>query len=601
MIPNDTINRIRERVDIVEVIGSFVQLRRAGTNYKGLCPFHQEKTPSFNVNPARQIFHCFGCHEGGDVFAFLMKFEGRTFADAVRTLGARVGIEVEESDSTPADVEERQRRQAERERLLEIMDAAAGFYRDLLWSAQGEAARAYVESRGIPRDIAEDFGLGFAPPGWEVLRNRLRDLGASPVEAERLGLVAARRGGGGFYDRFRERVIFPVHDAVGRVIALAGRVLPGAPADAPKYINSPESPLYSKARTLYGLHQAREAMRHGEAPILVEGNVDVISLHARGLRSSVAPMGTALTADQVNLLRRFAGTEASAVLLFDGDEAGRAAVLKSQPSLAEGGLGAKVVLLPPGDDPDSFVRREGAGALTARIEAAQGLVEHLIDEAAGAGGADERSKARAIQSLAGVLAQVRSPLERELYRKRVASRFDVPLPLVAKYLRGAEPPAKAEWKKSGLGDMERDRKKAELELAGALLDFPELIFEVPGAVAAVHNANIIWLLKRLPAVADGAVPIEGLIEKAPDERLARWIEGRLVSPQYQESVKALQAVRESMAKLDELGELEEGRRLQEDVGEAQQSGELERAARLAQEKLQRRRAAVRKLDGASGR
>jgi DNA primase len=602
LIPSDTISRIRERVDIVEVIGEFVQLKRAGTNFKGLCPFHQEKTASFNVSQARQIFHCFGCHEGGDGFAFLIKYEGRTFADAARTLAQRAGIEIEERDVRPADVEERQRRQHERERLLQVMEAVARFYQDVLRSPDGQVARTYLESRGIERAVADEFTLGFAPTGWDILRSHLRELEVSPIEAEKLGLIAARKGGGGYYDRFRERLIFPVHDAVGRVIALAGRVLPGAPPDAPKYINSPESPLYSKTRTLYGLHLAREAMRQGQAPVLVEGNVDVISLHAHGIRSTVAPMGTALTTEQVGLLRRFAGVEASIVLVFDGDSAGRQAVLKAQPSLAEGGLGGRVVLLPNGEDPDSFVRRRGGEALTTLIDGALGLVEHLIAETASATGNDERAKARAIRSLSGVLSTVRDPLERDLYRKRVATSFGVADELVFRYLRGTEPKKqKQEKEAAAISDAPQNLKKAELALAGALLDYPELIYEVPGGSTMVQEQHLKWLLKQLPGVVEGGLELERLIDIAPNERFAQWIGARLVEPEYRDVGKALQAIRDSLAKMRELGETEEGRRLLDDVSEAQLEGDADRAGHLAQEKLQRKRAAVLERSGASRR
>lgn len=606
MIPSETISRIRERVDIVEVIGEYVELRRAGSNFKGLCPFHQEKTPSFNVNQARQMFHCFGCSEGGDVISFLIKYEGRTFSDAVRWLGERVGIEVEEKTPSRGEMEARQRRQAERERLLTVMETATTFYTEQLWGQEGVAARKYLDQRGISRQVAEDFSLGYAPDSWDALYGRLGKLGVSPVEAERLGLIAARKSGRGFYDRFRDRLMFPVADAVGRVIAMSGRVLPGAPSDAPKYVNSPESPLYSKTRTLFALHLARNAWRHGAEPVVVEGNIDVVSLHAHGIRSVVAPLGTALTPEQAGLMRRFAGNEASVVLLFDGDEAGQKAMKRAQPALAEGGLGAKVVLLPSGEDPDSYVRANGAAAIEKLIEESKGLIEHIIDEAARERGGDERAKAQGIHSLRQVISAVRDPLQRDLHKKHLARVFGVPEELVFRYLRGSDPKDVEKKTVARAGG----RKKAEIILAGAMLDQMELLaeFTMPSLLSEVQDPLVKWVLKQLPSLSEGGMDVDRMIEGAPDERLAKWMRARLVTPEYEDIDKARKAVLESLARLSELGEREEAQRIHDEVNEAEQEGDEERAARLAQEKLlrakekiQRKRTADAAIGGSSGR
>lgn len=585
LIPSETIERIRERVDIVDVIGEFVQLRRAGTNFKGLCPFHQEKTPSFNVNPARQVFHCFGCHEGGDIFSFLMKYEGRTFGDAVQLLGQRAGIEVVEQKLDKGELEARQQRQAEREKLLTMMDRVTAFYRDQLLGNAGRAARDYLASRGIDRSVADRFSLGYAPPGWDALATRLGGLGISSAEAERLGLVAPRRSGSGTYDRLRDRLVFPIHDAVGRTIAFSARVLPGAPDDAPKYVNSPETPLYSKTRTLYGLHLARPAMRRDRRAIVVEGNVDVISLHAHGFDSTVAPMGTALTAEQVTLVRRFAGNDASMVLVFDGDEAGQKAMERAHPAVAGGGLGARVALLPPDEDPDTFVRGRGPAAFASLVDGAVGLVEHLIDAAARASGEGERDRAVGIRSLEPVLSNVRDALERQLYVKRIARAFKVPEELVSRTLRGTRPDEESDRAPVRSGR----RKRAEVVFVGALIDQPELVKEVQigGVKDLVKDPLVTWLLDRLPDVAQGRTRIEDLVNEAPDENLTRWVSGRIASPEYTDIDVARKAMDDSLSKLRTFAEKAEAKQVLEEVEHAEHEGDHERAARLSQERLQR--------------
>lgn len=598
MIPNETVSLIRERVDIVEVIGECVELKRAGASYKGLCPFHQEKTPSFNVNPARQMFHCFGCGEGGDVIAFLMRFEGGSFADAVKQLGARVGVEVEEVRETARTKSDRDRAAAERERLVAVMEIAAEFYVKQLASDRGRKARDYLEGRGLRAEVVAGFGLGYAPAEWDALAGHLAKRRVSMSEAERAGLVSPRKSGGGHYDRFRDRIIFPVHDAAGRVIALGGRVVPGpdAPEDAPKYVNSPESPIFSKSRTLYGLARAREALRRREPAILVEGNVDVVSMHAHGFTSAVAPMGTALTVEQVTLLRRFAGADKPVVLMFDGDEAGRNATTRAHAALAEGGLGARVALLPPSEDPDSFLRRHGRAALEKVIAGALGLVEHLIREAARRAGDDARGKARGIRSLAEVVARVDDPMERDVVRRKIAYEFHVGEELVCKYLTesdGSTPRDAGEERPAA-------RRKAEGAVTGALLDHPELYPEAHdrGALNLVTDSNLRWVLERLGEVARGELDVRHIAERAPNERIAQRVRARLVEQPLDDVEQARQVVEQALAKLRELTERERAERLQQEITRAQESGKADQAASMAQQKLLLRRAAEVDPDGA---
>jgi DNA primase len=396
VIPEDTISQIRERTDMVALVSEYVPLKRSGRSFKGLCPFHSEKTPSFYVHPERCFFHCFGCQTSGDALSFVMKVEGRSFPDVVRMLAERAGVVIPVLDDREDAAYRRAR--AREERLVALMDAAAGFYvRQLREHPLGEMARAELERRSISMETADAFRLGYAPHGWDSLARWLREHEWSAAEAEEVGLLAPRRGGDGHYDRFRHRLLFPITDTNGRIVAFSGRVL-DPPPDEPlsdrmegaKYVNSPEGPLYKKGEVLFGLHEGRVAVRREGWCLLCEGNFDLLALHQAGFQNSAAPMGTALTEAQAKLLRRFADR---IVLLFDGDRAGRKAARGAWPVLSAAGLAARVVTLPPGDDPDSYIRAHGAQTLRGLVDAALGVVEFLVDDAAEEAGGDARAKA----------------------------------------------------------------------------------------------------------------------------------------------------------------------------------------------------------------
>ncbi|MFW5920655.1 MAG: DNA primase, partial [Polyangiales bacterium] len=427
MIPDEKIAEIRERTDIVGLVGEHVRLKRAGASFKGLCPFHSEKTPSFHVHPSRQFFHCFGCHTSGDVFSFLQQLEGRAFPEIARDLAERAGVELEVLD--PKE-EQRYRRERQRiERLTSLMDAAAGFYvKQLREHPLGKMAREELERRNITMETAEAFRLGYAPHGWDALLAFLRQGGWSPQDAEEVGLIVPRRSGDGHYDRFRHRLLFPITDVHGRIVAFSGRQLDPPPGvdesdqGPAKYVNSPEGPLYKKGEILFGLHEGRVTVRREGWVVVCEGNFDLVALHQAGFENAVAPMGTALTERHVKLLRRFAER---VVLLFDGDSAGRRAVREAHPLLQKAGLAAQVVVLPPGDDPDSFLRERGADALRERVDTAPGLVDFMIDDAASEAAGDAHAKAKGVEQLGPVLAVVDNPVERRLYVERVAQRFGI--------------------------------------------------------------------------------------------------------------------------------------------------------------------------------
>jgi len=414
LIAEQTIEEIRTRADIVEVVARYVTLKHSGRNHLGLCPFHSEKTPSFNVNAERQIFHCFGCGAGGDVFAFLMRMEGLAFPEAVRRLAEQVGVEVGDA---VLSAEEEQRR-AEREQLRRITEVACQFYQQqLLEAPAGAAGRQYLRQRGFDGDLARQFRLGWAPDSWDALARHLHDKGFEvPPVRERLGLLRAGQEGRSDYDLFRRRLLFPILDERGRPVAFGGRVLDDS---LPKYINSPESPIYHKSRVLYGLYQAREAMRRSGEAIVVEGYFDQLALFRAGFHNAVATCGTALTTEQAHLLKRFANR---VLMLFDQDAAGQKATFRAMDVLLAEGLGAAVVALEPGDDPDSFLRRHSAADLQARLDAARPVLEVYMDTVLTAHGPAIEGRARAAEEILGKLRLLASDIERDLYLRELAQR-----------------------------------------------------------------------------------------------------------------------------------------------------------------------------------
>lgn len=428
------LQEIRDRNPILDVVGDYVSLKRAGNRYVGLCPFHSEKSPSFGVSPDRQFFYCFGCQTGGDVISFVRELHGYSFPEAVRHLAERAGIAVpehryvERKDGGASEHGGRvdpQTRKRTKDAYYQVGRVAQAYFEESLQALIGTRCREYLASRGVSAETVERFALGFAPDAWEGLAHHLARNRVDPELAETAGLVARSQEGRGYYDRFRGRLVFPIRNLAGETIAFGGRVLPSeAPVDpekkVAKYINSPDTPVYKKGETLFGLYEARPALRETGFAVVVEGNVDVLQVSQAGIRNVVAPMGTALTAEQALLLRRLVPR---AVFVYDGDRAGRAAALKAVPVAFTAGLQAAVVALPAGEDPDTFVKGRGGDALRALVERAvpgwDHLVESVLEELAvrhdpGAG------IPRAIDRLAPVLDAIDDRRERLLAERRLA-------------------------------------------------------------------------------------------------------------------------------------------------------------------------------------
>ncbi len=408
--PDSFVEEVRRAADIVRVVSEHVALKKLGTSWKGLCPFHQEKTPSFNVRQEPAVFHCFGCGEGGDVFKFVMLRERASFPEAVETLARRFGVPVPEG-RVAAGPERK-----EREELLALMEAAAQHFTRNLWSAAGTRAREYLLGRGFKKETLEKIRAGAARDAWDDLLGALRGRFAPGLIAK-AGLVVERQGKEGHYDRFRNRAVFPIANEAGKVAAFGARALDGS---EPKYLNSPETPVYSKSRILYGLSWARDAIARTRRAVLMEGYLDVARAIEHDVTEVVATCGTALTAQHARMLRRFAEV---VVLNFDQDEAGQKAARRSLELVLEEGLQVRIVELPEGHDPDSYLKAEGAEAYRRRLEEAPEAIEWLMRRAESARDlGSPAGKAAFFADVSPALARVVNPVERAAWLTRVVER-----------------------------------------------------------------------------------------------------------------------------------------------------------------------------------
>ncbi|HEX8161112.1 MAG TPA: DNA primase [Pyrinomonadaceae bacterium] len=404
--PQTFLDDLKRQADIVRVVQDYVSLKKKGTNWMACCPFHQEKSPSFSVSPSKEMFYCFGCGKGGSVFTFVMELEHVTFPEAVKIVAEKSGV------ALPAPVEDDkfEARRRDADEIVQLNTWALEWWERQYAEGAARGAREYVESRGITEETRRTFRLGFAPDSWDALSSHLKAKGATPAQIERSGLVV-KKDAGGFYDRFRGRVIFPVLDAQGRAVAFGARVLPGG--GEPKYLNSPETAAYTKGRHLYGLHQNREEIRNKKFVILVEGYLDVIVPHQFGVRNCVASLGTSLTAEQARLMGRFARR---VVVNYDGDRAGVAAAKRAIEVLLPEDFEVKVLVLPDGADPDEFLRARGAEEYNERRGAALPYIQFVLDQAvAGRNLRRPADKAAAVEESLPFVRAVKNRIQRREY------------------------------------------------------------------------------------------------------------------------------------------------------------------------------------------
>ena len=416
VIPQATIEQIRNASDIVEIIGSFVPLKRAGTNFLGLCPFHKEKTPSFNVNPAKQIFHCFGCHKGGDVFTFIREFENLNFLESVQRLAERAQIPID-FEMTPGQREEGSLKQ----KLRTLHEQVAKHWEMILANdANAQIARDYLARRGVSEEAVKRFRMGYAHDRWDNILNWAKSKKHDPNLLEKGGLVIA--GDKGHYDRFRGRLIFPICDEQGRVVGFSGRVL-SPEQKGGKYINSPETPIFSKSRIIYGLDKAKRPILDAKSTVVCEGQLDTIACHLAGIENSVAPQGTALTADHARILKRYAE---EVILCFDSDTAGQQAALRSLDDLLASGLAIRVAVIPKPHDPDSFIRENGVEAFRHVIDEAPGFFDFLISYLCQIHDADsDRGRVNIVQAMREAVQKTDNPVLIDTYAQKLSHRLNV--------------------------------------------------------------------------------------------------------------------------------------------------------------------------------
>ena len=410
LIPKDVVERIKNESDIVAVISEFVNLKKSGKDYKGLCPFHQEKTPSFYVVSGKGFYHCFGCGKGGNVINFIMEHERFDYPGALRYLAAKAGITIPETGALKSDSD----------RLYNALSLAAGYFENSLWSKSSETAIKYLESRRIGKSTAQMFGIGFAPPGWDGLIKAVSSRGIKPSDLERAGLAIKKEG---YYDRFRNRLMIPIRTVAGRVVGFGGRVLPGD--DSPKYVNSPETEVYKKGRILFGLDLSKNDIRVKNKAVVVEGYFDLITLFQSGIKNVVAASGTGFTAEQAALLARFCER---VVLLYDSDSAGVKAAFRACGILYNSSLEPRLVKLPRGFDPDSFIRARGAEELSKLIAGAVDIIDFIEQSIEGRFSDQTLSRQkRIIGILTDLTAPVEDRLTRELLSKKMFERLDIDL------------------------------------------------------------------------------------------------------------------------------------------------------------------------------
>jgi DNA primase len=486
-IPEEKISEIRHAVDIVDVVSESVLLRKAGKNFTGLCPFHSEKTPSFTVSSDKQIFYCFGCGTGGNVFSFLMKRDGMTFVEAARSLAERGGVDLPRTAPSARET----RRLSEQAALLEANRMAADFFHGRLVRSPGpNPGRDYLVRRGITPETMEAFHLGYAPKGWDTLLGFMARKNVGTALLEKAGLVVPRKDGSGFYDRFRDRIIFPIYDENSRVVGFGGRVLDQS---TPKYLNSPETPVYTKRRLLFGLQRARDACRSEGTVFIVEGYLDLIALHQHGISNSVATLGTSLTPEHIRLLTRYA---THMVLVYDSDDAGLSSARrcidifwKEHVDFRRGDVfreeraDTRILVLPKGHDPDSFVFQKGAEAFRTMAGSAPGIITFLMDRAVETHGLATEGKIRVVAEMLEPLAAVNDPVARALYVQQLAERVGLSESIILERLN-ARPPKPRDRRPAGpsAGPAESpgvdQPHPFERRIIAMMLQLPEIIPEI---------------------------------------------------------------------------------------------------------------------------
>ena len=574
-------DRVKQQADIVRVVGEYVRLKKSGQNFSGLCPFHSEKSPSFAVHPVKQIYHCFGCGVGGDVFKFVMEMEMIQFPEAIRVVAEKCGIAIPRArERTPEERKENQQRTS----LVEMhREAAAFFVQQLNGTPEGRAAKMYLLDRGLDSEAVARFGIGFAPSGGEALLRTMKQKYPEKV-LEASGLFS-RDQSGRLYDRFRRRVMFPIANESGKIVAFGGRAIGD---DLPKYLNSPETPIYSKSNVLYHLDRAKEALRQRDFAVLVEGYMDAIAVACAGISNVVASCGTSLTEPQVKLLNRFTRR---IIVNYDPDTAGQAATERSLTFLLEQGAEVRVLTLPGGKDPDSFIRAEGAAAYTKLLNEASPYVDYLISRARKMDMTTAEGKLRAVNFLMPYVQRIPDRILRSEWATRIAQQLRIEEPVLRESMRKAANDRRSEVK-ARPELVGRAGKPAERRLVQMLIEAEEFRPQLAQQLRSeelhkgLETERVLHVL--VEACESGVRPDAAALALAleePDRRLLFEIAFEAAAaPTWEEAESCLAVLRRRRAE-EELATVQ--RQIESQVTAASTGGELRRLLERKQE-LRRR-------------
>jgi DNA primase len=580
---SDVASRIKQAVDAVDLIGQVVPLRRVGNRHMGLCPFHREKTPSFQVDASNGLFYCFGCGAGGDVITFTMRHWNLDFREAVKYLAERYNVALPELERRDGKAG----RSSDRQALLAVLEEACRFYSGQLHqSEKGRVAREYIRSRGLTPDVVESQRLGYAPDGWDALLSHLRRRGISQDLGVQAGLLVASSKGT-FYDRFRHRLIFPITNPEGKVVAFGGRSLDGS---EPKYLNSPETPVYHKGRMLYQLGAARQACREVRQVLLVEGYMDLLAFHVHGFFRVVATLGTALTVQQVRLLRRMAD---EVVLVYDGDEAGRRAMLRALPLFAQEGLAASCLVLPDAMDPDDYLSRYGLNAFLGLLEKRRELVRFAVEHHLSTWNGTSQDKARVLRDAQELVRTIADPVLRQEVVAQLAESLSLPQQVVCQQIF-AYPRTRAGSPHGGPSGavalvQASDVQPPEETITRMLVLYPELAREIPLEEALAHfeaspvRAIAAGLLEQLREKGEASPAL--LVRDLGDEQAISLLTRYLMEREFADLGRdaALVLVQERLQVLRERARKKRLEELQLELQKADQENNAEMRRRLLQE------------------
>ncbi|RLB95587.1 MAG: DNA primase [Deltaproteobacteria bacterium] len=573
-IPDDKIADVRNAADIVDLISEYVVLKKVGKNFLGLCPFHAEKTPSFTVSPEKQIFHCFGCGQGGNVFNFVMQYQNLSFPEAVRFVAKKYGIEISARNMSAAQ----KRKFAQREKLFQINEDAVDYFRKaLVDTSSGERGRKYLAKRRMTPEVIERFWLGYAPMGWNNIVRYFSSKKVPLDDVETTGLVIAKKGG--YYDRFRDRIIFPILDIDQRVVGFGGRSLDNS---LPKYLNSPETPVYHKRSILYGLHANKEMCRKAGSVFIVEGYFDLLSLYCHGIKNVVATLGTALTQEHLRILKGYAR---EFILVFDSDNAGIKAAERSLSLFAEEKANIRIVILPEGRDPDSYVFEVGSEGFLRRVERALGIMEFLIASAIDKYGLSPEGKIRIVDALKGPLRSLANGVSRSVYVRDLSERLNIDESVILREIRDS----KGSEKKRVSPVKPQGGSRLEETLIAIMLQAPQILgsFNVRKIVASLETVALKKVGEMILQRVDANVPVTAadLIAQTEDPEIRNVISSLSLKETYSDYERALKIVGQYEAKLRK----QEQRLLLRRIREAEKANNQELVHQLLAEKQERAR------------